>query len=685
MVVGVFGLAELLLWAAGTETVLESQDPFRGFSGLVKVFEADGETFRTRQANLQTFNEQSFLKEKPENGLRIFSLGGSSSHGFPWGAEVAFTSVLGELLAASHDELTVEAVNVSGVSYAMHRLNIIADELLRYDPDIFVIYSGHNEFIEPVFMEALKHRNPVRTQVEYWAAHSRIYSSIWHAVHRRDEQAPSAEVSATVLRDHGIFSAAQKAEVVEEYRSRLRRLVRIAQEAGARVVLSTVPCNQREWSPEASAAVSDLGEADRQAWSVAFARGKRLLQEQQGDSALESLERAVTLAPDHAESQYLLGKCYDLLGRWPDAQQAYERAVDADASPIRRLSGINTAIRDIARERETLLVDADRVFTEQSEHGLLGFNLIKDYVHPTEEGHQLIAWHLWDAIERSGWLGESREASRDLYAQVIASRPKIASTGKSAWFFNQGVLLEKQGQLQAAADNYLEAIRLSPDYVAAMKNLGGLLARMGQPQEALQVLQTAVRRDPKFPGLHNNVGGVLQMLGRLPEALAEFRADLAITPDQPDVHLNLGITLQRIGRLPEARQAYQDVLRLEPDSADAHMYLGSLMLQQSQLDQAVVHFRQAQELNPDQAHSYSNLGVALLRQKNYAEAATQFQKAIALQPDYAVAHKNLGLALAPQGLLAEAVRHFERALQLDPTVPGVQEPLNRARAGLEKR
>ena len=160
-------------------TLIEQEDPFLGFSGMVKVFQREGPIYRTQPATRgMTFNDQSFLAEKPANGLRIFCLGGSSSFGFPWGAEAAFTSIVGEALAATHPERQVEAVNASGVSYAMHRLNIVADELLAYKPDVFLVYSGHNEFIEPAFFDALKHRSTLRTRLEYALSYSRVYSGM---------------------------------------------------------------------------------------------------------------------------------------------------------------------------------------------------------------------------------------------------------------------------------------------------------------------------------------------------------------------------------------------------------------------------------------------------------------------------------------------------------------------------
>jgi hypothetical protein len=101
-----FGFLELVLWISGAETQIKKEDPFRGFSSLVKVFEREDDRYKTRYVSLhRTFTDQSFRAEKPDNGFRIFSLGGSSSCGYPWGDEVAFTEILGELIAEEHPGL----------------------------------------------------------------------------------------------------------------------------------------------------------------------------------------------------------------------------------------------------------------------------------------------------------------------------------------------------------------------------------------------------------------------------------------------------------------------------------------------------------------------------------------------------------------------------------------------------
>jgi tetratricopeptide (TPR) repeat protein len=557
----VFALLELSLWMAGVPTLIEQDDPFLGFSGLVKVFQREGPIYRTRPATRDmTFNDQSFLAEKPSNGLRIFCLGGSSSFGFPWGAEAAFTSIVGEVLAATHPERQVEAVNASGVSYAMHRMNIVADELLAYEPNVFLVYEGHNEFIEPAFFDALKHRSAFRTRLEYALSYSRVYSSIWFAAGRlrNSQHSPASGFETRVMRDQThVYSPEEKEAVVAEFRWRLERLVRRAQAAGVKVVLATVPCNLRQWRPEASTGVASLAEHDRQTRSDLLASGSRLLKSGRFELAAVDLEQAARIAPHHAETQFLLGQAYEGLGRFDDARSAYQRACDEDASPIRRLSGINVAIREIALQQGALLVDVDRLFEQQSEHGLVGFNLIEDYVHPTRQGHELIAWQIWEAMERAGWFNDKSHAQKAIFDRIVAQRRPQTPAKNAVWFYNQGVVLEKQGQVYAAVKSYRQALELSPGYSSALLNLGKLLADTGQFVEAVAHYQEALRIRPDYADAHNNLGAALASLGRIDEAVSHYQEALRIRPDYAGAHLNLGVALAGRGQVDEAVAHYQ--------------------------------------------------------------------------------------------------------------------------------
>ena len=638
-VVFFFTSLELALWLVGVTPLIEREDPSRGFSGIVTVFERVGDVYRTRRAAAdRTFNDQSFLAEKPAGGVRIFCLGGSSSYGFPWGAEAAFTSILGEVLSASHPELHVEAVNASGISYGMHRLNIVADELLAYKPDVFLIYSGHNEFIEPAFFEALKHRSAFRTRLEYQLSHSRTYSAMQavFASMAEKKRSSGSDVDVDVRRDETrTFTQEEKDAIVAEYRWRLERLVRRAREANIKVILVTVPANLRQWRPQASAGIAALTKDDREKWSEALVSGQRQFAAGDFEAAAAHLEQAGASRPGSRRNTVPVGASPRATQPIRRRRAAYQRACDADASPIRRVSGINQAVREVSYQQGALLVDADQIFEQCSEHGLVGFNLIEDYVHPTRAGHELIAWCLWDAIEREGWLGGKTAANRELFDQVIAQRRGRPIKTNAVWFFNQGVVLQNQGRAEAAIDKYREALAILPDYPAAMHNLGGLLCDTGQTAEAIGLLERLVEIDPKGGEAHYNLANALQRLDRLEDAVTHYQEALRLRPNHAGIHNNWGMALHKLGRFEEAVTHYQEALRLRPDDSYVHC----------------------------------NLAYALQRLGRLQEAVTHYQEAVRLRPDDAVAHKSLGDTLQRLGLVEEAAKHHEEALQLESNGP----------------
>ncbi|MFW6168867.1 MAG: hypothetical protein ACODAD_00150 [Planctomycetota bacterium] len=55
---------------------------------------------------------------------------------------------LREFLPVAHPSRRWEVVNAGGVGYASYRVAKLMEELVRYEPDLFIIYSGHNEFLK---------------------------------------------------------------------------------------------------------------------------------------------------------------------------------------------------------------------------------------------------------------------------------------------------------------------------------------------------------------------------------------------------------------------------------------------------------------------------------------------------------------------------------------------------------
>ena len=128
-----------------------------GFGGS-NLFELDEdeEIYTTARHRLLFFGRQQFEAEKPEKTFRIFALGGSTVHGRPYENGSAFLKWMGIELSGRDSTRDYETVNCGGLSYASYRLVTMLKEVLHYDPDLIVVATGHNEFLEDRSYEAEK-------------------------------------------------------------------------------------------------------------------------------------------------------------------------------------------------------------------------------------------------------------------------------------------------------------------------------------------------------------------------------------------------------------------------------------------------------------------------------------------------------------------------------------------------
>jgi tetratricopeptide (TPR) repeat protein len=659
-VLALLALVEVLLFALGVETLLAERDPFRGFSEGVRVYERgeDRDVYRTRaRAERHSFNHQEFLARKPDDAFRVFALGGSSTFGFPWGAEIAFPRLLGDALQASWPDRSVESINSGAMSYGSHRLRILAHELLEYDPDALVVYGGHNEFVEQRF-----YRDVLGSQAGLGAARrllfrSRLYSVLARAYERTGsepvspvpgERTTGELLGLDVVREYTADVDERKlAEVIGRLEGNLRAVIGAAARAGIPVVLCTVPSNVADWVPNQSVFDADLPAEDRRTVEQRLRAARDALARNEAEAAVRELEPARALAPGHAEVHYRLGRAYEALERWDDARSAYHRARDADAQPSRAVGSINETIRRVAEADGAILVDVERSLETWAPHGLMGFNLFEDYVHPKPRGHQLIAFELWRTFLERGLGGEAGPGDpRVFWSALGAPGPPdpsvqddapLASVGTANphLLFNLGVVLENQGRFEEAMAAYRRCLEIDGRHGVARVNLAGLLERSGL----------------------------------LDEAEKEYRAALEVITDdavRARALAGLGEVLRKRARLDEATELFLQATRADSRSASAWSGLGGAYAQQNRYADAEDAFRRADSLRPADPEIRTNLAFALLFQTRLDEAEQLFRAVSTANPDHRRSWNGLAAVLTERGSLEEAARIFRKSLSIDP-------------------
>ena len=711
------GLVELGLRAIGYGRASEREDPFVGFEKVYPLYgkkkRSDGRVvYRTNENKLRFFNYQEFPEEKPEGTFRIFCFGGSTTYGRPYTAPTAFSRWLEISLNGMDPSRRYEVINAGGISYASYRIVNLVEEMVGYHPDLFVLYSGHNEFLERRTYRKILEANPVLTRIRVILNKSRIYTLLREGLLRvkgekMDVQKSLMKDEVDAVLDHigGLElykkDEEQKRSTLEHYRYNLEQIVRIARDHDIEVILTNLVSNIRDFSSFKSVHSADLNAEGRIRWDQYYNQGMEQYKSGAIEEALEAFQEALKIDGQYAELYYWIGKCYDALGQYDQAKAHYITAKNLDIAPLRALSEMNGIIEEVGRKYRVPVIDLLSVFEARSEHRLLGDEWFLDHMHPTIEGHQLIAdeivkvlvkkgtvtpsseWNyrkkrtLYDRAMRSLdrkyyamrslnlgkvllWSGKSREALGPLEegAKVLTDNPEIYRLLARAY--------ADQGDEERAVAAYQAALKINPDYAEAHNNLGVAYAMQGQYDKAIAEHRAALRVNPNNPDAYNNLGNVFTKIGQYENAIAAYQAALKIEPNIPAVYHNLGTIYAALDQREKALMAYQTALQANPDYPKAYLGLGDLYGRMGEYNRAIDAYQRALKINPDYAAAYNGLGIVYGDLGEYDKAIEAYQAALKINPKYADAYHSLGFFYTKMGHYENAIPAYETALKLDP-------------------
>jgi Flp pilus assembly protein TadD len=199
-----------------------------------------------------------------------------------------------------------------------------------------------------------------------------------------------------------------------------------------------------------------------------------------------------------------------------------------------------------------------------------------------------------------------------------------------------------------------EAIRLRPDFAAALCMAAYMLGEFGKPEPALRFYRRALELDASLIVAHVNTGKLLFSAGRFDEALRSFEAATALAPDDPDAWSSRAGALRELGRLEESLDAAQRALSLDQDFPHAAINLGNALLKLDRPEEALGAYLRASVAAPRSAAALCGEALALRALGRFSEALASFEAAEALGSREAQAGK---------GCLMLTLGDFERGLQ----------------------
>jgi len=617
-----FAVAETGLWLANAGTANHTSDPYVGFAAEIPLFveveESGQRMMRTASNKRDFFNDQIFPAEKSPGTRRIFCMGGSTTYGRPYRDVTSFCAWLRASLELLAPQSKWEVINAGGISYASYRVAALMEELTKYEPDLFIVYTGHNEFLEERTYGSMRNKNQWLRRIEIQLRRTRSWGAIESLIAdagktlresknrgNNEREQLSAEVETRLESSIGL-DAYQRDDrlasaVLQHFRLNLDRMATIARDAGAEILYAVPADNLRDCAPFKSETSGTLSAAETTAFGTLLEDADDALYREHFERAHTLFSRAVELEPRYAHARYGLGRALMALGSVEEGRRELIAARDEDVCPLRALSPIPEIVREVATSRRASIVDFPAVIAAAEKDSIApGEDWFLDHVHPTVEGHRLLARHLTQKVFEIGWLSSNPELRRadldDMEGEVIANLDPIEH---GLALRNLAKVLSWAGKNEDAARAARQALEALGDDEESFFVLAEYASSRNDPESAVSYLREALRLDPSWTKARNNLGVQLMRLDRVEEALAAYDEVLRDAPDHASSQFNRANALRRLGRLEESIAAYEKCLQSDPEDLDVLFNIARALEKTDQPKRALAYLIRLLELDPE--------------------------------------------------------------------------------------
>jgi len=444
--------------------------------------------------------------------------------------------------------------------------------------------------------------------------------------------------------------------------------------------------------------------------------------------ALEQFKAVTAKDPKDADSWVMLGRLYRVSNNSPDAEKAFNKAIEIEPENVDALTSLAQLYSDLgdnARAVEKLKAAAEKSPNPETLIALgQTYEQMHDYKNAAETFKKALdanpdnvrlqrvlaqtllqADKLDEALEVFQRLSadeprdtqlklriaEIYRAKRD-YAKARQTLNEIKTTNPDdpEVRYNEVKLLEAEEKLPEAITEMSGLVKSTEkrNYSAAeaesrvmmLQELGILYRNNGQYPQAIEQFRAAAKLS-KSPGLSLQIIDTYRA-AKDPEG-ARKEADAAVLElrtqangkNTAQLNIALATIYEKAKRPTEEAAALDAAEKLNPskdEQENIYFMRGAMLERQKKIEAADAQFRKVLELNPENAGALNYLGYMLVDHGIRVDEATQMiKKALEADPDNGAYLDSLGWAYFRQGKLSEAESLLVRALDRigqDPTV-----------------
>lgn len=630
-----------------------------------------------------------FPAKKSEKTYRIFVMGASAAAGTPDGA-FCFGRLLRVFLSRRYPQTNFEVITAAMPAINSHVVLEIAKDCARHQPDLFIVYLGNNEVVGPygagtVFAPLSSNLSLIRfgialkstrlgqllTSLLGWQSSGNSLKT-WQGLQMfLDKQVRADDPQMKVVYHH--------------FQQNLQDICHIANHNNTKIIVCTVGSNLKDSPPFASEHRLNLTDTEKEQWDQLYQQGNAFEIDGDFSSATDHYLKTAEIDNSYADLQFRLGHCYWEMGEYDKAKDRFIQARELDTLRFRADNRINTIIREVAGEKTNegiYLVDANKVFKDNSPHGTPGQELFYEHVHLNFKGNYLLARTIFQQV---------REILPERIKKNITARSQIEGMSESPYPSEQKIaryLTYNDWDRHRIAEKVIDEFLKQPPFTNQLyhtewlkqkeQRLKALKAAL-TPEDLNEVEQQyrwAIQQTPSDVWLYWKYGLMLESEQRFSDAAEQFKIVLKNVPNHYEAYAKLGFFYGTQGDLDAAIKYNLKAVSIYPSFAEAYFNLGLAYHLKGMYEKAIESYSNSIRLIPNQSQSYNNLALVLYRQGKVTEALQTYHDGLKYMPDNLDLHYNLAVCLKDQGRKDEAIKELHEALKIDPNSAKAHKVLN---------
>jgi cellulose synthase operon protein C len=351
--------------------------------------------------------------------------------------------------------------------------------------------------------------------------------------------------------------------------------------------------------------------------------------------AEKELEIAGHLEPAAVALFGLRGIFYIRQGKRAEAREAFRQAVRTSVDYEYAIHELLAASETHAERRDAMLFVHQELMRQVIfGEGLLAFRDTAARVLEPEELlailHAAIAarrdlWHAWAALVRQLVDMNQLDEAHALARQAVERFPLLP-----ALWIDLGRVCRRRDDAAGEIAALNQAVQLSPNWSAALRELADAHERGGQLDLAQAVLERAIARAPLVASNHADLAELLWRKGDREQAFERIRHAFELEPGSDLAWDRLCEWAHKLERLELAVDAARQLTQRRPGEARSHLRLAQAYTrlprhadakkEQQRIDDCIGAFNRAIALNPRNADFYDQKAMALAQAQRWDEA-----------------------------------------------------------------